>query len=164
MENIKKIMVALAFSEHAKDIFNYAVGLAKPAKAELVVVNIINSRDVQAVRKISAMGYDVDGEHYVEGVRKEREEILEQIIQASAFPPEKISTIFKVGNPVDELLKITVEKDIDLIVMGIKGHTDVEHFFVGSVAEKLFRRSPVPVISYRNKEQTQRLRNRIQLS
>ena len=164
MEDIKKIMVALAFSEHAKDIFNYAVGLAKPANAELVVVNIINSRDVMAVRKVSAMGYDVDGEHYVEGVRKEREEILEQIIGASAFPPEKISTIFKVGNPVDELLKITVEKDIDLIVLGIKGHTNVEHFFIGSVAEKLFRRSPVPVISYRNKEQTQRLRNRIQLS
>jgi nucleotide-binding universal stress UspA family protein len=164
MEDKKKIMVALAFSEHAKDIFNYAVGLAQYAEADLVVVNIINSRDVQAVRKISAMGYDVDGEHYVEGVRAERQAILEQIIQASAFPPEKISTIFKVGNPVDELLKLTVEKDIDLIVTGIKGHTDVEHFFVGSVAEKLFRRSPVPVISYRTKEQAERLRNRIQLS
>ncbi|MBW2201695.1 MAG: universal stress protein [Deltaproteobacteria bacterium] len=164
MEDIKKIMVALAFSEHAKDIFNYAVGLAKPAEAELVVVSIINSRDVQAVRKISAMGYDVDGEHYIEGIRKEREEILAQIIRASAFPSEKISTIFRVGNPVDELLKITVEKDIDLIVLGIKGHTDVEHFFIGSVAEKLFRRSPVPVISYRNKEQAERLRNRIHLS
>ncbi|MBW1837009.1 MAG: universal stress protein [Deltaproteobacteria bacterium] len=164
MEDIKIIMVALAFSEHAKDIFNYAVGLAKPAEAELVVVSIINSRDVQAVRKISAMGYDVDGEHYIEGIRKEREEILAQIIRASAFPSEKISTIFRVGNPVDELLKITVEKDIDLIVLGIKGHTDVEHFFIGSVAEKLFRRSPVPVISYRNKEQAERLRNRIHLS
>ena len=164
MEDIKKIMVALAFSEHAKDIFNYAVGLAKPAEAELVVVSIINSRDVQAVRKISAMGYDVDGEHYIEGIRKEREEILAQIIRASAFPSEKISTIFRVGNPVDELFKITVEKDIDLIVLGIKGHTDVEHFFIGSVAEKLFRRSPVPVISYRNKEQAERLRNRIHLS
>ena len=164
MEDIKKIMVALAFSEHAKDIFNYAVGLAKPAEAELVVVSIINSRDVQAVRKISAMGYDVDGEHYIEGIRKEREEILAQIIRASAFPSEKISTIFRVGNPVDELLKITVEKDIDLIVLGIKGHTDVEHFFIGSVAEKLFRRSPVPVISYRNKKQAERLRNRIHLS
>lgn len=164
MEDIKKIMVALAFSKHAKDIFNYAVGLAKPAEAELVVVSIINSRDVQAVRKISAMGYDVDGEHYIEGIRKEREEILAQIIRASAFPSEKISTIFRVGNPVDELLKITVEKDIDLIVLGIKGHTDVEHFFIGSVAEKLFRRSPVPVISYRNKEQAERLRNRIHLS
>ena len=164
MKDIKKIMVALAFSEYAKDIFNYAVGLAQYAEAELVVVNIINSRDVQAVRKISAMGYDVDGEHYVEGVRTERKAILEKIIKSSGFPPEKISTIFRVGNPIDELLKITVEKDIDLIVSGIKGHTDVEYFFVGSVAEKLFRRSPVPVISYRTKEQAERLRNRIELS
>jgi len=161
MEDIKKILVALAFSEYAKGIFNFAAGLAERLEAELIVASVINSRDVATVRKISSMGYDVDGEHYIEGVRKEREIILEQIMKESSFPDEKISTTFNVGNPVDELLKIIVERDVGLVVMGIKGHTDVEHFLVGSVAEKLFRRSPVPVISFRSGAQAERLKKQI---
>ena len=163
MEEIKKILVALAFSEYAKDIFNFAARLAERFEAELIVASIINSRDVKAVRKISSMGYEVNGEHYIENVRKEREAILEQIIKESSFPAEKIGTAFTVGNPVDELLKIIVKRDVGLVVMGIKGHTDVEHFFIGSVAEKLFRRSPVPIVSFRSGAQADRLKKRIHI-
>jgi nucleotide-binding universal stress UspA family protein len=46
--------------------------------------------------------------------------------------------------------------------MGVKGSTDLEQIFIGSVAEKLFRRSPVTVISYRDEKSAQRLRKRIQ--
>jgi nucleotide-binding universal stress UspA family protein len=55
-----------------------------------------------------------------------------------------------------------VEK-VDLVVMGIKGRTDLEYIFVGSVAEKLFQRSPVPIISYRDAKNAARLRSRIHL-
>jgi hypothetical protein len=85
MDEIKKIMVAIAFSEHAKNIFDYAAKLAVSLNAELLVVSIINSRDVEAVESISAMGYDVDGEHYIRNIRNERNQILEQIIGNPAF-------------------------------------------------------------------------------
>ena len=49
MDEIKKIMVALGFSEYAEGIFNYADKLAAKLGAELIVANIINSRDVEAV-------------------------------------------------------------------------------------------------------------------
>jgi len=41
MEKIKKILVALAFSEYAKDIFNFAAGLAERLEAELIVASVI---------------------------------------------------------------------------------------------------------------------------
>jgi nucleotide-binding universal stress UspA family protein len=163
MEEIKKILVALAFSDHVKELFDYSAKLAHQLEASLIVASIINVSDVEAVRKITAMGYDVNGEHYVESIRKEREEILDQIILASGFPAEKIQRILKVGKPVNELLRIMIEKNVDLVVMGIKEHSELEHFLVGSVAEKLFRRSPVPVISFRSSEQAERLKNRIHL-
>ena len=81
-----------------------------------------------------------------------------------ARPPEKIRTVFKTGDPGDELLKLAVKEDVDLIIMGIKGRTDLEYIFVGSVAEKVFRRSPIPILSYRDEAIAERLKKHIDLS
>jgi nucleotide-binding universal stress UspA family protein len=87
--------------------------------------------------------------------------MLETIADQAHFPGLKIRAIFRVGNPIDELLKLIVEEAVDVVVMGPKGRTDLEHVLVGSVAEKIFRRSPATVISYRDETVAQRYRDRI---
>lgn len=161
MTDINKVLVALAFSSYSKGIFEYATRLAAPLDADIVVASIINERDVSAVRRVVDMGYEVDGEHYVGDIKKERRATLDQMITACGWDSGRVKTIIRVGNPVDELLKIIAAEGIDLVVMGLKGRTDLEHVFVGSVAEKLFRRSPVTVVSYRDPALAQRLRKRI---
>jgi nucleotide-binding universal stress UspA family protein len=161
MENVNKIMVALALTSHSEGLFNYAAQISDLLNAELIVASIINSRDISAVGMVASMGYDVDSEHYVEGVKAERKEMLEHFIEKSSLDRKKIRTILKVGNPIDELLKLIVKENIDMIVMGVKGRSDLEHVLIGSVAEKLFRRSPVPVISFRDEKSAERLRKKI---
>lgn len=163
MKKLKKILVSLALAGRSRDRFEFAAELADKFDTELIVVNVINSRDVDAARTISAMGYEVDGEHYVEGVRKERERELMQVVESIPFPVEKLRAIIRVGNPVEELLKIIIEEDVDMVVMGPKGRTNLEHVLIGSVADKLFRKSPVTIVSYRDGEEAVRLRKRIQL-
>jgi nucleotide-binding universal stress UspA family protein len=163
MSKSKKIMVALAVSEPAGEIFNYAADLAQATGADLVAVNIINSRDVEAVQTISSMGYDVNGEHYVQSLKQEREKILDGIIKSSGMQQDRVRTVIRVGNPADELLQTAVREKVDMIVMGIKGRSNLEYIFVGSVAEKIFQRSPVPVVSYRDRDNAERLRKRIRL-
>jgi len=51
------------------------------------------------------------------------------------------------GNAAPEILKLTAERDIELIVMGTHGRTGLKHFFLGSVAERVVRESPVPVLT-----------------
>jgi nucleotide-binding universal stress UspA family protein len=160
----KKILVAVAFSRYTEGLLKYATDIAGMMNAEILVANIINARDVEAVGTIAAMGYEVDSENYVVGIKAERQKELDNILKKLAYPPEKIHTVFKVGNPRDELLKIAVNEDVDLIIMGLKGRTDLEHVFVGSVAEKVFRRSPIPILSYRDEYNAERLKKHIDLS
>lgn len=163
MNDIQNIMIALGFFPHAKEIFTYAAGLALKLNADLTVVNVINSRDMAAVSTIANMGYEVDAAHYIENIRQEREKLLDEIVKDSSFPADRVRAIFTVGNPVDELLRVAAEEKVDMIVMGTKGHTDLAHVFVGSVAEKVFRRSPVPVVSFRDEQTARRMRQRLHL-
>lgn len=163
MDGVKKILVALGFSEYAKGIFDYSAKLAKSLDAQLIVANVINSRDVEAVASVASMGYEIDGEHYTSAIKEEHKKKLEEMQKESVFKDESLKTIFKVGNPIDELLKIIIEEKVDTVVMGVKGRTDLESVFVGSVAEKMFRRCPVTCISYRDEKNAKRLRKRLHL-
>jgi nucleotide-binding universal stress UspA family protein len=164
MDEFKKIMVAVGYSEYSAGIFYYAEKLAKKLGAELIVANIINVRDVEAVSAITNMGYDLDPERYVKELKEERRNAFEEIAKKASLSKDSIKLILEVGNPIDELLKIIIEENVDLVVMGVKGSTDLEHILIGSVAEKLFRRSPVTVISYRDEKNKERLRKRINLT
>jgi len=160
----KKILVAAGSSRYTQDLLNYAAEIAESMNAELIIASIINARDIEAVGTIAAMGYDVDSENYVAGVQAERQQELDNILKKIAGLPEKVRTVFKTGNPSDELLKVAVKENVDLILMGIKGRTDLEYIFVGSVAEKVFRRSPIPILSYRDEVNAERLKKHIDLS
>lgn len=161
MNDVKKLLVATGCTDYARGLLRYSINLARSMDAELILSSVINSRDVEAVSRISSMGYEVDGEHYIEGVRQERHNCLARLLQEENTASVKVRTVILVGNPIDELLKLSVKEKVDMIVMGIKGRTDLEKFFVGSVAERVFRRSPVPVLSFRDQKSEARLRKRI---
>ena len=151
MPEVNKILVAICFSKYCPGTFAYATRLATQLQAELVVANVINIKDVQAVASIQSMGYSISAEDYVKGVKEERRAELDKMIADSGFPKEKIKIILKVGHPFEELLKVTKEEKVDMVVMGAKGRSNVEHLLVGGVAEKMFRHSPVTVASYRRR-------------
>lgn len=163
MTEIKRIMVALEFSESSAELFKYAAGFAAKMGTGLIAVNVIDSRDVDAISRIASMGYEVDSNRYVKEIMAERKKLLDSMIKGSSMQPDQVREIFKVGRPANELLKVALKEQVDIIIMGLKAHTEFEHFFVGSVAEKLFRRSPFTIVSYRHKTHAGRLKKRIRL-
>jgi nucleotide-binding universal stress UspA family protein len=158
---IKKIMVPVAFSKYSQGILEYAQGLAAPLDAELLIVNVISERDMEAVNKISSFGYKVDSESYVATIKKERRKQLGELTEKLTLPDDKVSFSFLIGDPTDELLRCVIEEHVDLVVMGIK-NKEIKHIFAGSVAERMFRRCPVPVLSYRGDDIAQRLHKHIE--
>ena len=161
MDAINRILVAVGFTDYTEELLNYAVRIAESLGAELIVANIINVRDVEAIGTIATMGYEIDSEHYVSGIEEDRRQTLNRILEKISFPADKLHTVFKVGHPVEELLKIAINENADLMVMAIKGRSDLEHILLGSVAEKVFRRSPIPILSFRDGKSAQRLKKHI---
>ena len=157
---IKRILVPLAFSKFSKGILNFAADLAGATGAELLVANVINQRNLEAVDKITSYGYKVDINHYMETIRNERREELEKMMNSLTLPDEKVTYTFCVGDPANELLKLVVDRQVDMVVMGVKTN-DLSHIFTGSVAEKMFRKCPVTVVSYRDEEISEKLHKKI---
>lgn len=56
-----------------------------------------------------------------------------------------------VGHPADTVVRVARERNIDLIVMGTHGRTGLQHVLLGSVAEKVVRLAPCPVLTVRYK-------------
>jgi nucleotide-binding universal stress UspA family protein len=157
---IKKILVPIAFSKYSRGMLDYAADLAEPLGAELFVVNVINERDLAAVNKITSFGYKVDSDKYIDIVKKERRAEIVKITDHLTLPDEKVSFSFLIGDPTSELLRFVVESEIDMVVMGIKNN-DLRHVFAGSVAERMFGKCPVPILSYRGDDIAARLTKRI---
>ncbi|MCG8550782.1 MAG: universal stress protein [Desulfobacterales bacterium] len=163
MPDIKKILVPVTFSEFSKELIDYAVGVAGPLNAEIVFVNVINERDIQAVQTITSFGYDVDEVHYIQEIEAQRIGILEAHLNRINYPDEKMRFVFKKGRPAAVLLTFAIEERVDLIIMEVKGKSEILHALSGSIAEKVFRYSPVPVLSYRRKEIADKLLKRIRM-
>lgn len=81
----------------------------------------------------------------------ERERAQSAIDGTIATLPEDTRTesTLRGGDPKTQIIEHAEEIDAELIVMGTHGRTGLDHYLIGSVAEKVVRRSPVPVMTVR---------------
>ena len=77
----KKIMVAVGMNRYTEGLLTYATDIADSMGAELICTSIINTRDVDAVATIADMGYEVDGDNYVDGIKAERQQEFNKILK-----------------------------------------------------------------------------------
>jgi len=61
----------------------------------------------------------------------------------------RVTTAIVAGNPFVEIIRYARAHEIDLIVLGTHGRGPVAHMLLGSVAEKVVRKSPCPVLTVR---------------
>jgi nucleotide-binding universal stress UspA family protein len=158
MKKLSKIMVGCDFSSYSKKTLEYAAKLAEKLQAELIIVNVINKRDIDTILKVAEEQFDRTVEKYVEKsaedyekrLTKERTRQMEKLIEEIGCAHLPIKKVFRVGVPFQELIQAAEDEGADLMVMGKKGRSDIADVLFGSNAEKVFRRCPIPLLSVRS--------------
>jgi len=149
MIELKRILVPTDFSEHSERAAVYAVELAKRYGAE---IHCIHVSDIPA-DLLATSTYYMTGpsEQFVEQVREEGQKGLETFVSKN-FAGLEVKAVFLQGRPFVEIIRYARDEKIDLVVIATHGRSGLKHALFGSVAEKVVRKAPCPVLVVRRDE------------
>ncbi len=118
--------------------------LAGKYRASLTLVHVC---------EIPAYGYSgmqLGGTDFFTPLREAARRHLDDEMRELRKTVPEATGILRIGIPAQEILQTMNETHADLVVMGTHGRRGLEHLLLGSVAEKVVRMSPVPVLTVRD--------------
>lgn len=139
---LKRILVPHDFSETSVEAVRYAIALARNFCARLYFLHVGH----HAVNQFE-MEFPIGlADALEDGVRERLLRIVTPLENSELHPQFAI----RPGTPAAEIVRYAEDEDIDLIVMGTHGSGFMRHMMMGSVAEKVVRTAPCPVLTVRN--------------
>ncbi len=142
---IKRILVPVDFSEHSQKALHYALTFATQFGAEVTLVHIVEQ-----------MVYPGDWMYPPLAVSdfatEKREQVIAKLRALDEGSGVKTHHVVRLGRAWQEVIEIAREMKSDLIILATHGYTGLKHVLLGSVAEKILRHAPCPVLSVRADE------------
>src|SRR5512132_2577576 len=172
----RHVLVPTDFSEPANNALCYAMEEAAVHRAKVTLLHVQPSdarTDVYYVSGAPASGFEA-GFDVVAGGRLGVGPVSEPTVVRHDYSEETLTRLrdlvpdafrgtwevaIAVGRPADAIVRLARERNADLIVMATHGRTGLEHVVLGSVAEKVVRLAPCPVLTvkYSDNPRTPRL-------
>jgi nucleotide-binding universal stress UspA family protein len=144
MVTINRILCPIDFSEHSRRALDHAVAIARWYDASVTALYVFSPAPMAAVGPGSVMFEpivltDIDFQRLGDDVRA--------FAAAETASGVVLHTVVRQGLPATEIDSYAREMRADLIVVGTHGRSGVERLVLGSVAERLLRRAPCPVLT-----------------
>jgi universal stress protein A len=143
---IRRVLAPTDFSDSASPAVRYAAELAGKFGAELVLLHVVQDLtlvvpDVMMPTPITTPALN----DMVEGAKAG----LAAFVQKLGLEPLKPKTEVRIGAPAAEIVSAAEDLKADLLCIGTHGRTGIAHFLLGSVAERIVRHAPCPVLTVR---------------
>ncbi len=132
------ILVPTDFSPVAERALEAAVDLALTFKSRLTLLHVWN---------LPVMGYAEGLTWPIDEMKTAAERALQETRERVAQRIPQAEAVLERGLAWERILDIVAKRDVDLVVMGTHGRRGLPRLLLGSVAEKLVRLSPVPVMT-----------------
>jgi nucleotide-binding universal stress UspA family protein len=148
----KKILCPTDFSEPSYEALKAANELALHFSSELYLVHV-----VAPIPRLSALEapevpggpYDFNIPLHLEKLEEEANTRLNQVVKEKISKEVQVRSMVVHGRAADEIVRVAEKEKVDLIVIATHGETGWQHFFSGSVTEKVVRIATHPVLTIR---------------
>ena len=154
MLSLRKILVPTDFSEDSAGALEYAEELASKFGSEIVPLHVDQVIAPVVVGPGPGAGYDPGAMEAIGRIADEQRVLaqreLDKIVERLGQQGIKAHALLRTGAPFVEIVTAAKNEKADLIVMGTHGRTGLSHILVGSVAEKVVRKAPCPVLTVRH--------------
>lgn len=141
-----KILCPVDFSEVTEQIIACAGDMAGKYGSELHILHVIPN-----LNYFTPYESFLTPENLVAIERNIEKEVERDFEKALAKIDRAAKKVIRTGVTFVEIIDYIKEEEIDLVVMGTHGRSGIEHILIGSVAEKVVRKSPCPVLTIRPK-------------
>jgi universal stress protein A len=155
MKLFRRILVPHDFSDHATRALEVAAELARDHGGRLLVLHVIVPLNPMTTLPEEGVPW-ADGVTLVTIERRRLETLVRRALGGRETPPRACRVV--VGDPFRAIIAAAL--GADSIVMATAGRTGLSHLLIGSVAEKVVRHAPVPVLTLRPDTTVRTLRAR----
>lgn len=139
---VKKILIPVDFSKQSKRVVRYALALAAQFGAEVTLAHVIEY--------VIYAGDVIAPPFIAQEYATEREgQVRRELAPLAATYQGKIKQVVRTGRVWQEIVKLAEEEKSGLIIIATHGYTGLQHVLLGSVAEKVVRHAPCPVLVVR---------------
>jgi len=140
----QKILVPVDGSQRSKDGLEY--GFEQFPDAEITALHVRSVEEIGDLGLFSGLG---GGPEESEELKEISQEVLDEAREIAGEHDAEITTDSIRGRPDRSIVKYADENGFDLVIMGSHGREGARRVLLGSVAENVVRRSPVPVLVVR---------------
>ncbi len=148
MIEMKRILVPTDFSDHARVALRYAKALGEAFGAEIIVCHV--SETSHWLSQVPPTGEAYFPANFSEIQAEQSAKACESLLNEEGVSNGRV--VVRQGSAFAEVLTLAKEENVDLIVVGTHGRGAVAHMLLGSVAEKVVRKAPCPVLTVRQGE------------
>jgi universal stress protein A len=148
MVAIKNILVATDFSEPSGVALAYGRDLARSYNARLHVLHVVEDVMLRYAPEIAIAGTDLQADLEKAANR----DLAALVTDEDRNTLKAVCAIERAINPAEAIVNYAKSNAIDLIVTGTHGRGVVAHLLMGSVAERVVRTAPCPVLTVRAHE------------
>lgn len=152
---IKNILVAKDMSKQSSRVIRYALELACKFHAQVHVLHVMPTVDASVLNMVAlTMGPDnlarLNAQNEAELAGQTREQLYKIIAQEAELLEEEVAHPPRVevhhGDPAPMILEVADRHEVDMIVLGSHSKGRLHYAFLGSVAEKILRKSHRTVV------------------
>ena len=137
----QRFLVPIDLSEYANQALDYAVNLADKLDARLMLLHVIQSIPWGGVDMGVTLPYT-----YAQDLEAEIMQSMESALTRVTAAGLEGEIVVVHGIPFHEIIETAKTRQVDLIIMGTHGRTSLQYVLLGSVAEKVVRLAPCPVL------------------